>query len=216
MKSLPSDFTKLKNQLSTDSSFLVLLEITLLNDEGTILRFAQNNEDVIIPRGESDPSSDPENTVYSAFPFDLDVTKQNSKGEIPTLRLRVCNITRELQRYLDELDGGIGSRVTLKVVNTDLLDGDYTELEIEYDVIGCTSTEEWATFTLGAPSLLRQRNPLDRYMSDSCRWRFKEVECGYDGPLTTCGRTFDQCEGRNNTIRYGGMRGLRNDTVRLV
>lgn len=212
MKSLPLSLILEKNKISTDSSFIVLLEITLLNATNTVLRLAANEEDIILTSA-ANPSV---SKTYTAFPFELDLRKENAKGQIPTVLLRVSNITREIQVYLDALDGGIGSTVKIIVVNSDLLDIDYTELEITYDVIGAASSEEWAVFTLGTPSPLRQRHPQYRYLSDSCNWVFKGVECAYSGGLTTCGRTFAQCQDRNNTARYGGFRGLRNGSVRIV
>jgi len=71
---------------------------------------------------------------YIAFPFELEPTKQTSKGEIPTLTVRVSNITRLIQPYLEALDGGIGSIVKITVVNSAHLSENYSELEMTFDV----------------------------------------------------------------------------------
>lgn len=205
MRSLPSNIINEKNRLSTTSSFIWLTEITLLDDAGTVLKLAANQEDVIVGA-----------TTYTAFPFIFGPQKSNSDGQLTTVTLSVSNITREIQVYLDLLDGGIGSSVKMILVNTELLTEDYTELEMDFTITGTQSDENFAVFTLGSPNLLRQRFPLNRYLSDSCRWVFREIECGYSDALLTCGRTFDQCEERVNTPRYGGFPGLRNDSVKLA
>lgn len=119
--------------------------------------------------------------TYTAFPFEIEPTKQTSKGEIPTLTVRVSNITRLIQPYLEALSGGIGSTVKIIVVNSAHLSEDYTELEMTFDVLACHTSVEWVTFTLGAPNPLRQRLPLYRYLALHCRWTYKLEECGYVG-----------------------------------
>ena len=173
MRSLPAALIFEKNRLATPSAWIILLEITL--PDSTVLRFARNTEDITF-------SGD----LYTAFPFEIDTVGQSSKGEIPTVRLRVSNVTQLIQPYLEDLDGGIGSVVKITVVNSDHLSENYTELEMTFDVIACNSTSQWVTFTLGAPNPLRQRFPLDQYIAMHCRWRFNRPsgnypECSYSG-----------------------------------
>lgn len=203
MKSLSEALIFEKNKLATPSAWIVLLEITLTDD--TVFRFARNTEDVVF-----------DGNTYTAFPFEIDSIGQHSKGEIPTVRLKISNVTQLIQPYLETLDGGIGSTVKVIVVNSAHLSETYTELEMTFDVIACNSTAQWVTFTLGAPNPLRQRFPLDQYIAMHCRWRFKSIECAYSGGETDCNRTFKRCRELNNTVRYGGFIGMRSGTVRVV
>lgn len=174
MKSLPANIIIEKNKLASPNPWLILLEITLTDTDATILRFVRNTEDVIF-----------EGNTYTAFPFEIEPTKQGSKGEIPTITLSVSNITRVLQTYLDELEGGIGSTVKIIVINTKHLSEDYSELEMIFDVIACHSTVQWVVFTLGAPNPLRQRFPLERYLALHCSFVFESAECSYIGKTIT-------------------------------
>jgi len=123
--------------------------------------------------------------VYTAFPFEIEPTKQDNQGEIPTVTLRVSNVSRLLQKYLDELSGAIGSIVKVTVVNAAHLQEDYSELEMTFDVLACHSDASWVVFTLGAPNPLRQRFPLERYMALHCGFVFESAECSYVGrPIT--------------------------------
>jgi len=172
MKNLPANLIIEKNKLASPNPWVVLLEITLT--DSTVLRFARNTEDVTF-----------EGHTFTAFPFEIEPTSQDTHGEIPTVTLRVSNVTRLLQQYLDELDGGVGSTVRVIVVNLNLLSEDYSELEMTFDVLGCYSDVDWAVFTLGAPNPLRQRFPLERYLALHCSFTYRSVECGYAGSTIT-------------------------------
>jgi len=201
MKSLSEALIREKNRLATPSVWIILLEITLT--DSTTLRLARNTEDITF-----------DGDVYTAFPFEIDSIGQHSKGEIPTVRLKISNITQLMQPYLEELEGGIGSTVKIIVVNSAHLSEDYSELEMTFDVIACNSTAQWVTFTLGAPNPLRQRFPLNQYIAMHCRWRVNSIECGLSGE--TCNRTLKRCRELGNSVRFGGFVGMRTGTVRIV
>ncbi|MEM5788544.1 MAG: hypothetical protein AAGU11_14625 [Syntrophobacteraceae bacterium] len=195
MKSLPAVLVREKNKLFTPDPWIVLLDIVL--DAGTSLYFCSNNEDVGFA-----------GRTYTAFPFHLDAAKQSSKGEIPTINLRVCNITRMIQDELERLDGAVGAEVAIRVVNAAYLAEDYSELEMNFSVLSTQADAEWVTFSLGAASPLRRRFPLYRHIALHCNWEFKSVECAYAGAQSICDRTWKQCEALGNTSRFGGYPGL--------
>lgn len=178
MKILPPNIIIEKNKTASPYSWLILLEITLT--DSTILRFVRNNEDITF-----------DGDVYTAFPFEIEPTGEMSKGQIPSITLRVSNITNLLEPFLESLNGAIGSTVKVTVVNSNRLTENYTELELIYDVIATNSTAQWVTFTLGAPNPLRQRFPLHKYLSLHCRFQYKDVEdqigprCLYPGEIVT-------------------------------
>lgn len=205
MKDLPAKLILEKNRLATSSAWIILLEITLTDDDSTVLRFARNTRDIVFG-----------GDTYTAFPFEIEATKQTSKGEIPTITLQVSNVTRLIQPYLEDLDGGVGSVVKITVVNSDHLGEDYSELEMTFDVLATQSSNQWVTFTLGAPNPLRQRFPLDQFIALHCRWRFKGVECGYSGAATSCNRTLNNCRTLSNSPRFGGFPAMGSGAIRVV
>lgn len=164
---LPADAITEKNKTASPYAWLVLLEITL--SDSTIFRLVRNEEDIVF-----------ETNTYTAFNFQLEPTVLNSKGQIPTLTLRVSNVTFLLQSKLQELNGGIGSTVRMIVVNSNLLAKDFSDLEMNFEVLAASSTNMWVEFILGSPSPLRQRFPLEKYQALGCDWRFEAVECSYD------------------------------------
>jgi lambda family phage minor tail protein L len=202
MKKLPANIVLEKNKLAQNSAWLILLHINIESNHFYLVR---NNESITYSGQQYDP-----------FAFELDVTKQESKGKIPTVNLNVSNVTRIFANVLELYDGGVGAEVTLTVVNSELLSENYAELEITYDVLATEVNEEWVSFTLGAPNPLRQRYPKYRYISGHCNWQFKSTECGYSGDDTVCARTLDDCQTKENSERYGGFLGLMAGGMRVA
>jgi phage-related protein len=208
MKKLPASLVLEKNKLTQNSAWLILLHITIGTDHIYLVR---NNESVTFNIGDGSGSQ-----TYDPFAFELDATKQESKGKIPTVNLSISNVTRLFANLLELHDGGVGATVVLAVVNSELLALDYSELTITYDVLATEVTEEWISFTLGAPNPLRQRFPKYRYISGHCNWQFLSEECGYSGDDEECARTLEACQSKSNSERYGGFLGLMPGGMRIA
>lgn len=181
-----------KNKLSTDSCFLILLEIQLQNR----VYICYNNEDVIW-KGQ----------LYQAFPFKIGETSEDGSGSDPNVSLKVSNVTQGLQWYVEESGGGVGTQVILRVVNSLNLNGD-ADLEEYYTVLSCKVDEQWIEFTLGNDYSARTRRPLDRYMKNNCRFKYKGGRCGYNGSLADCKHTLADCRSHKNSTRFGGFPGI--------
>ena len=210
MKSLPANLVTEKNKLHSTDPWLILLDITLT--DSTPIRLVRNTEDVTY-----------NTNTYTAFPFDLSIVESNSTGQIPTVTLKVCNITRLLTPYLESLDGGLESTVKVTVVNAGLLSESYSELDMDFTVMGCEADAHWVTWTLGMANPINRRFPLYRFLANHCAWTFTggvavgvNVECGYTGAYTTCNRTLSDCVARSNTARFGGFLGMQSDGIRIA
>ncbi|MCE5306377.1 MAG: DUF1833 family protein [Acidobacteriales bacterium] len=187
-----------KNSLESDGVWLVLAEITL--PDATVLRVCRNTENVTWPTAGGHE--------YAAFPFDLEEINDQNKSEVPRVALRVSNVTRALQGYLDASGGGVGSSVIIRVVHSKNLAETDPEFEAKFRCIDCTADNMWVTFFIGAASPWTVRFPRNRLLKDFCRWRFKSAECAYSGGETTCDKTLTQCRLRSNSARFGGFPGV--------
>jgi len=214
MKNIPLALRQAKNQLGQGSPWLFLIDVALLG--GPTFNLVANTEDIEF-QGRS----------YTAFPFTVELPTEANKGQLPTIKLSVSNVMRVFQAQLEALNGGIGSTVTLYIVNAGLLSENYAELTMAFGVLSSECTDTLVTFSLGAPSPLRRRFPLYRYIASSCRWQFNSpavraagnnqgAECGYAGAATSCARTYDACQTLGNVARFGGEPGLANGGVRVV
>ena len=152
-----------KYKLNSTIPWLILLEVTIPSTPATTLYLVRNTENITYNL-----------QTYAAFPFELDVSKQVSKGDIPTIEVRVSNVTRTIQAYLEDYDGLVDESVTIRVVAKPVGEPDYLEAESwTYDILGTHSDAEYVYFTLGAPNPLSKRFPLYRYIAFNCRWRFR-------------------------------------------
>lgn len=205
MRSLSQALTLEKNALFTPNAWLVLLDIKLQGAPD--YHFCSGNENIAF-----------QGRNYTAFPFMLDPAKESSSGEIPSIELKLTNVTRIVHAWLEDLDGAVGSTVLVRVVNSAFLEENYADLEMEFTVLGTTADAEWIVFTLGAPNPLRRRYPPYRFIAGHCNWagHFKGVECRYSGPETACNGTWKMCVSLSNTRNFGGHRGLSEQGWRVV
>lgn len=192
-----------KNKLSSPNAWLITLDIVL--PDNTSFYIVNNNESITF-----------NSQVYTPFPFQIEPTKENVNGEIPTVTLRVSNVTRVLQPSLEANSGGVGASVLVRIINSAYLSENYSELEMNFTVIKTECDVNWVYFTLGAASPLVKRFPLYRYIASHCNWQFKSVECAYSGSDTYCDRTLDGpngCRQKNNSRRFGGFPGMANASM---
>jgi len=205
MRDLPDNLVLEKNKLEGDNPWLILLDIYV--DAYTTLYLVRNNEDIVF-----------QTNTYVAFPFEIEASVQKSKGELPTIGLKVGNVTRAIQAHLEATDGLIGNEVTLRVVNSAYLSENYAELTETFEILNCVADAMWVNMTLGFPNPMSRRFPLYRYLAEHCRYvgHFKSKECGYTGADTTCSGTLTACRLKGNSERFGGFPGLGKGGIRIA
>jgi phage-related protein len=192
-----------KNKLASTSAWLILLDVVLPN--GTDFYLVRNTDDVMWS-----------GKIYTAFPFDLEAINQTVKGEFPSINVSISNVTRVLEAYLDNIEGGMNSTITIHIVNSQWLSENTSYLDITGVVLNVSITDTKIDFQIGAPNPLRQRFPLNRYLASHCNWKFKSAECNYQGTITTCNRSYSNCLQLNNTFRFGGYVGMNKAGVKFV
>ncbi|AZO96084.1 DUF1833 family protein [Halocella sp. SP3-1] len=186
-----------KNKISSTGTWLVLIEIQF---QGETIRVVNNNEDIEWPTGSG--------TIWTGFPFELGEVSENSKGELPSLQLKVSNVTRTIQQYLEEYAGGTDATVILRVVMSEHLELTTPELIETFSVKSTSTSAQWATFNLGPDCATTQRIPPDRYMQNFCPFKFKGIKCGYSGSESSCNKTLASCRVCHNSTRFGGEPGI--------
>ncbi|MCX7779606.1 MAG: DUF1833 family protein [Negativicutes bacterium] len=183
-----------KNKLSSDGAWLVLLEIAIGT---TIIRICRNTEDIIW-----------NGQTWIAFPFELEDVSEDSKGELPQVTVKVSNVLRTIQRYLEESNGGIGASVTLRVVHSEHLDLTDPEIEETFTVVATKTDTQWVYFILGGDDPSRRRVPERRYLKDFCPFTYGGIECGVSAAVKAtypaCNKTLAHCRQRGNSVRFGG------------
>lgn len=190
-----------KNKLGTGTAFLLLMEIRLATET---IYIAHNNADVRW-----------RDKLWVAFPFQLGEVSEATDGSDPQVELKVSNVSRALQYMVETSGGGVKIPVKLYIVNDRNLADPTPDVEEQFSVVKTTCDQDFITFTLGTEYSSRTVRPFRRYFKNFCPYRFKSVECGYDGELTTCPKTLTGCRARNNSKRYGGFIGIEQGGVYL-
>ena len=182
-----------KNRLASDGAWLILLEIVL---GAAHLHLVRNTENITWDGQE-----------YTAFPFEMDAQKED-RQELTQLTIRVSNVSRVVQGYVEAAGGGTGATVIIRVVNSNHLDMP-ADLEEVFTSLSATADVHWVLFVLGIGEIMSQRFPADRNMRNYCRYKqFKGVRCGYNDTAMECNRTLARCRDLLNSGRFGGEPGL--------
>lgn len=182
-----------KNKLSTDSVFLIMLEIQL----PSVVRLVYNNENITW-----------KGNVWQSFPMKLGEANEESNGSDPNLSVQVDNVAQGMTYYVEDAKGAVGTPVILRVVNSENLPNGEADLEEYYVVTECKVNEQWVTFTLGNEYSARTRRPLYRYMKNNCPFAYKGLRCGYSGGIASCQHTLQDCRNHGNSERFGGFPGI--------
>jgi len=197
MKNLTIDSVIEKNKLFSDTPYLLLLEISVLDPETKaleeVLRVCQNNEDFEF-----------NGQVYAAANFMIDI--RSEVGEMPTLQLSINDTTGAFHTQIEPYDGGLGFEVKLMVVDGSLVIGK-PEIEEEFEVTSATVSGFAVSWDLGISNPLAISFPRRMQHRELCSWRFKSRECGYSGEKSSCDYTLDGgdgCVDKDNTRRFGG------------
>lgn len=177
-----------KNKTATDGVWLMLVELE--TPSGEVIRLVNNNENITHKGHE-----------YIAFPFSVEDISEDGK-QLPNVKLSVSNVTGVIQGYLEDEKGLGGAKAHISIINTNIKD--VTEVEEFFIVTGSSADSEWVVFTLGTDFSFTRRYPPVRIMKDYCPFKFKSIECGYNGTETACNKTLGRCRELNNSLRFGG------------
>ena len=193
-----------KNSIADTGAWLLLLKL-YSPSQNLILRVTNNTADVTW-KGD----------VFAAFPFDVGEFKEGIKGEFPSLQLKVSNVTRVMQGYVEaDADFGSGWTVDLDVVYEP--DGNTTtdrdsELHLEFETTGVSCDEAWCIFSLGMENPLRRQFPYRKFIPNHCQAIFRKPDtgCPYAGADETCSYTLDDCKAKfgSGDIPFLGFPGI--------
>ena len=198
-----------KSKLASGDAWILLLDI-IWNSEH--FRLARNVDAVQFDAGDGLGIQE-----YQPFNFDLQV-EQPGGAQLPTINLRASNTMRILQGIIEQFAGIAGAIANIYVYNTAHPAGE-PDLAVSTTVMKSVCTAELVTFSLSAPSPLRQLFPKFLYRANFCMYvsHYKSIWCGYTGALTNCDGTYNGangCQVHNNAGRFGAFPGIgTNGTV---
>lgn len=196
------------NRLSSDVPWLCLIDLEVVDPLTgvvvTVLHFANNTEEVTF-----------QGIEYVASQFDMTVKQE--AGKTADVSLTVTDMTQAIEFYMESYGGGVGSNVTLYVVNAgNLAQG--PEVVEYFQITDASSADYRHSFRLGAENVLMQTFPRRRQTKNFCQWRYKDPDtCRYAGPLTSCDLTLqgdNGCAAHANTLNFGAYPGMNSNGYR--
>jgi phage-related protein len=196
-----------KNSIAGNEPFLVLLDIEVI-DPATksvveTIRVVRNSEDFIY-----------QNNTYAAMAFEIEL--KTEAGTQQAVTLKMADFTRAIQERMQAYGGGIGSNVTVTVVNAGNSDQP-PEVQEFFTVTGASAQGYFISWTLGTESILAVIFPKRRELRDRCSWRYKSAQCKYAGNMPSCDLTLqgpNGCGVHSNTINFGGFPGINSNGIR--
>jgi lambda family phage minor tail protein L len=145
--------------------------------------------------------------TYVAFPIKFDAIGENAQGEIDTLKITLCNISRLIQSYLETYDWR-GKKVKMTLVWANQLADANVKTEDIFYIDSYNADELNVEVSLSSKfDILDLNIPARKYLRNNCGWRqlgFKGTECGAVSG-TTCDGRLSTCQSLTNSTRYGGF-----------
>lgn len=161
---------------------------------GADLKFAEWDTDIVF-----------DSLTYQKFPISHDVITENNQGQIDAIKVKVSNVSRLIQSYLEDFDLR-GKKVLIRLVFKDRLAYTDEKLDFYYFIDNYTANQDVVEFTLlPKTDVLGMTLPSRAYSRNYCGWKFKSTECGYAGVITTCNKTKQRCKEIGNFPRFGGF-----------
>ena len=208
METLSNTAKQEKNKLSTDSVFLIALDIRI-PDVTEVIRIVNNNENIVW-----------NGKTYQAFPFELKEFNEATSGEVSEFTLEVGNANNVIGTYIRQYDAYVKNNgfqaitVSLHVLNTNNLSSALSEITHETTLTKPTVSYQNVTFLLGGINAYNKTIHRKMY-KNNCAWNFKGVKCGYIGTATTCNKTLARCKQLSNQKRFGGFPTIGNRGISL-
>lgn len=200
-----------KNKISQDQPWLLFLTMTNVA-KTTVIRLVRNTENITFKGHE-----------YVAFPFEIDSIPEASVGSLPTLSIKVSNVDRQIQTYVEQdATFGSGWEVIISLAHISQLSGtnllnQVAEIEHKFQSLDLTADNENLTINLGVPNPMLIQFPRQKFSGNFCQRTFNDgVGCPYSSKgrgngYTSCKKTLSDCKDRfdfNLTDEWGSKRGI--------
>jgi len=202
VKTLPSNLVTAKNLINQAGGWILLVQMTLPDDAGTVLRYARDTQDVEYG-----------GNTYTRFNFDVSLVENSQRDQLSEVSLNVSNISQVLCAYLTDPDDVIGAAVVLTFVHTENLTESHAALAVNFTVKNYAMGPDTVEFTLGGANLAMQRFPLNEFIAMQCRHVLGDALCQYAGAVTTCDGKLSTCRTLSNSQHFGGFPGLISNNL---
>ncbi|MBM3210608.1 DUF2163 domain-containing protein [Candidatus Poribacteria bacterium] len=157
-----------------------------------------------------------DSVTYPKFPVTHDSISENNQGQIDAVKVRLSNVSRLIQSYLEEFDFR-AKKVMIRLVFKDRLAYPDEKLDFYYFIDTYSASQDVVEFILlPKTDILSVTLPTRNYSRNYCGWKFKSTECGYAGAITTCNKTKQKCKELDNFQRFGGFPSIPSRKIAVI
>jgi phage-related protein len=199
MKSVVTDFIIQKNKLGEAITPIYLYAIQYDSVSNLWLYYSSIASDVVF-----------NGVTYSKNAIKHDSIKEDSSGMLGSLSLKIQNVDKVMQYYLQNYGGLKEKKCLISIVWLEALSNSNCVIEHEYYIKSSTAENDMVSLNLGsAIDVLNLIVPKVVFSPTRCQHdEFKGTGCGYSGVTTTCNRTFKACIALGNQAKFGGFPGV--------
>jgi len=192
MKPLAPALISEKNKVKNAPIFLYTVHD--YDGDGHNLNFAAYDVDVVFA-----------GTTYTRFPIAHEAISENSNGQIDSLKIRVANVNRQIQGYLEIYDLR-GKQVDIITVFSGYLNNAAYKAVDTFYIDSVTADQNAVEFAVSSKfDVLDVTIPQRKFIRSFCGWKFKGTECAYVGAATACNKTATVCRALGNYSRFGAF-----------
>ena len=142
---------------------------------------------------------------YQRFPIAHEAVSENANGQIDSVKIKVANVSRLMQTYLEQFDLR-GKKIDITTVFADQLSNTAYKSVDSFYIDSYTADQNVVEFTLSSKfDIMDVHIPQRKYIRSYCQWKFKSTECGYAGSEAACNKTLGRCGELGNKLRFGGF-----------
>jgi len=136
-----------------------------------------------------------DSATYRPYPARHDVVRQDSKGNLQSLELRISNVGRILSRHVELAKGACSQDVRIIGLNKAALATADAQARL-FQIVTTSVTDRWVILRLGMPGFYRRPMPSGVYTRHRCEHAYQDPStCAYAGSMPTCDKTYDGADG---------------------
>jgi hypothetical protein len=199
----------------TLASALILKKNTLvdINMGPWLWLFEVNRDDLNVLRYTNDVRDTPfDSYTWARRAMEVLPPQSDIGGSVVNFRVSLDNVDRAITSSL-EANEIKGQPAALYRVHADHLDSPANARIWRGLVVNVDGDLNNITLICGNHDPAGANMPAGKYNRLRCRWKFsapgnRNDTCAYSGGLTTCDKSFADCQARGNQARFGGFPGI--------
>jgi len=193
-----------KNKAVTKPIFLYEIQYDSVGNQW--LRYTNWTTDVVF-----------DGQTYTKYAITHDNISESLDGSAVKVKLKIGNVNRTIQYYLENWNGLRDAKVNILQVFFDELSTPSAVDLLTFFIADSAVDARDATFVLSSKfDVFDITLPRRKFYRSYCSHKFKDAGCAYSGVETTCNKSMQRCKELGNIHRYGAFPAIPQRNVYKV